>query len=117
MDDPVPIFFFTGVFLFLILTAYYRYKLRMSALEKGLALPQSPKSDVRKSAIVLIALGLGYSISMYTTLSMVDDHDAPALAVSIWGIVPILIGAGLWFYRQMTEKERKLEERTTLPLT
>jgi hypothetical protein len=117
MDDPVPVLFFAGLFIFLTLTAYFRYKLRMSALEKGLALPETPKGDVRKAAIVLIALGLGYAISMYITLSNVNEPDAPAMAVSIWGIVPILIGAGLWRYRQITEKERQLEDRSTLPLT
>lgn len=118
MHDAVAIFFFPCLFLFLILRTYFRYKLHTSALEKGLALPEIPKDkgDLRKPAIVLIALGLGYSISMYITLSNVNDPDAPAMAVSIWGIVPILIGAGLWCYRQMTEKERKLEERGTPPL-
>ncbi|MBI2503429.1 MAG: hypothetical protein HYW07_09405 [Candidatus Latescibacteria bacterium] len=89
-----------------------------SALEKGQALPETPKGDVRKSAIVLIALGLGYSIAIYTTLSFVTDGDAPEpLAVSIWGIVPMLIGAALWLYWRMTEKERKLEGHSTPPLT
>ncbi len=115
--DWVPIVMFGGLFLFLILRSYFRYKLHTTALEKGLALPETPRGDVRKSAIVLIALGVGYSISMFITLSSINDPDAPALAVSIWGIVPILIGAGLWRYRQITEKETQEERRDTSALT
>jgi hypothetical protein len=112
-----PVLIFGGFFLFLILRGYFRYKLHLAAVEKGQPLPETPRSkgDLRKQAIVLIALGLGYSISMFTTLSYVDDHDAPALAVSIWGIVPILIGAGLWFYWRMAELERRMEHHGPLP--
>lgn len=112
-----PVLLFGLLFLFLSIRSYFRYRLRASALEKGLALPEIPKDkgDLRKPALVLIALGLGFSIAMYTTLSMVPDADAPALAVSIWGIVPILIGAGQWFYWRMTEKERKMEHHGPLP--
>lgn len=115
-----PFLIFGAFVLFLIIRAYFRYKLHASALEKGLALPETPKdkSDVRKPALVLIALGLGYSISVYTTLSF--GHDAPTvapLAASIWGIVPILIGAAMWLYWRMTEKEKQVEGRGTPPLT
>ncbi len=116
--ELIPITIFGGLFLFLFARVYYRYKLHATALEKGQALPETPKGDVRKSALVLIALGLGYSIAVHTTLSFETDHDAIApLAASIWGIVPILIGVGQWLYWRMTEKERKLEERSAPPLT
>ncbi len=114
----VPIVMFGGLFLFLIMTGYFRYKLHASALEKGLALPESPKGDLRKKALVLIALGLGYSIAVHTTLSFETDADAVApLAASIWGIVPILIGAGQWLYWRMTEKERAELDRGQASLT
>ena len=121
MDDTwVPIVMFGGLFLFLILRSYFRFKLHRTAVERGQPLPEAPKSrgDARKSALLLVALGVGFSIAMQVTLSYAPDADTPApIAVSIWGIVPMLIGAGQWLYWRMTEKERKLEERTTPPLT
>ena len=116
----VPIIIFSGLFLFLIARVYFRYKLHATALEKGLALPETPKDkgDLRKPALVLIALGLGYSIAVYTTLSFGHDaHTVAPLAASIWGIVPMLIGAAMWLYWRMTDKERKMEDHSTPPLT
>ena len=117
--DMVPALAISGFFVYLVLKTYFHYKLHMSALDKGQPLPESPRNrgDLRKPALVLIALGLGYAISIYTTLSLVPDADAPALAVSIWGIVPILIGAGLWIYWRMKEKERAESERVPSSLT
>ena len=112
--DMVPILAILGVFVYLILKTYFRYKLHMSALEKGQPLPESPKNhrgDLRKSALVLIALGLGYAIAIHTMLSYVTDADTPApIAISIWGIVPVLIGAAMWLYWRMVNKGRKEEE-------
>lgn len=114
----IPITMFGGLFLFLIARVYFRYKLHTTALEKGQALPETPKGDLRKSALVLIALGLGYSIAVHTTLSFETDHDAVApLAASIWGIVPMLIGGAMWRYWRMTEKEKQAENRSAPPLT
>jgi len=114
-DIIVPVLIFGGLFLFLILRSYFRYKLHRTAVEKGQPLPETPRSrgDIRKPALVLIALGLGYSISMFVTLNSINDPDAPAVAVSIWGIVPLLIGAGQWLYWRMTEKERQQEAPST----
>ena len=106
--DMVPALAISGFFVYLVLKTYFRYKLHMSALEKGQPLPESPKNrgDLRKSALVLITLGLGYAIAIHTMLSYIPDADTPApIAISIWGIVPILIGAGLWIYWQMVNKE------------
>lgn len=115
-----PVLLFGLLFLFLIMRGYFRYKLHTTALEKGLALPETPKDkgDLRKPALVLIALGLGYSIAVYTTISFGHDaHTVAPLAASIWGIVPILIGAAMWLYWRMTEKERAREEKTSPSLT
>ncbi|MBM3277042.1 MAG: hypothetical protein FJY95_03045 [Candidatus Handelsmanbacteria bacterium] len=118
MDEGivVPVVIFGGLFLFLILRSYFRYKLHRTAVEKGQPLPETPRSrgDIRKPALVLIALGLGFMVAMQTTLSYVPDHDAPApIAVSIWGIVPLLMGAGQWLYWRITEKERQQEAPST----
>lgn len=119
-DSWVPIVMFGGLFLFLILRSYFRYKLHRTAVEKGQPLPETPKNrgDARKSALLLVALGVGFSIAMQVTLSYAPDADTPApIAVSIWGIVPILIGAGQWLYWRMTEKERAELERGQASLT
>ena len=110
--DMVPILAISGVFIYLIFKTYFRYKLHMRALEKGQALPESPRNrgDLRKPALVLIALGAGYSIAIFATLSVMPDKDTPALAAGIWGIIPILIGAALWAYWQMVNKGPKGEE-------
>ena len=116
--ELIPITIFGGLFLFLIARVYFRYRLHTTALEKGQALPEIPKGDARKSALVLIALGLGFMIAMHTTLSFVHDGDTPEpIAISIWGIVPMLIGSGQWLYWRMTEKERLEKERGPASLT
>ena len=104
----VPITLFGGLFLFLILGAYYRHKVYLAAIEKGQSLPARPKMDLRKTALVLIALGAGFSIATHVTITLADHHTSP-LVGSIWGIVPILIGAALWVYWRMVEKEQKKE--------
>lgn len=51
-----------------------------------------------------VAVGLGFSIAMWVTRGFVSDPDAPSsLQASIWGIVPILIGAALWIYRRISD--------------
>jgi hypothetical protein len=91
-----------GSFLYLILKRKNQKEVELAAIAKGISLPERPKKDARKPALVLIALGLAYFIATLVTLSTLDDPHAPApLAVSIWGIVPLLLGAALWIYWQI----------------
>jgi hypothetical protein len=59
-------------------------------------------------ALILIALGIAFAIAMGTTLGLIPDSDAPhPLAVAIWGLVPVLLGAALWIYHGMAAREQR----------
>ena len=104
----VPIIFIVAVFSFLILKYYFDSRVQRAAIEHGQLIPQRQPSDPRKAALILIALGLGYSIAVYVTLN--TNEPEQAWTASIWGIVPLLIGAGLWIYYRIFEKERDAQE-------
>ena len=109
MNKLIPIVFCAGLFVFLILRQYYQKKVDMAAIEKGIFRPpeKSPK-DLRKPALVLVALGLGYFIAMQVTFGYMTYKHAPVpLQVSIWGIVPILIGVALWMHCRLKAKEQE----------
>ena len=108
----IPIAIIVGIFLYLILKRHYRKEVYLAAIEKGASVSDLAEApvDLRKPALVLIALGLGFSIATHVTLSYVSDSDAPTpLQVSIWGIVPILIGLALLKYRQLAERDKNSE--------
>ena len=93
-----------GLIVYFTLKQRFQKEVHLAALEKGDPV-EFPQADLRKPALVLIALGLGYSISSYVAFSLASDPDFHPLQFSIWGIIPILIGAFLWIYRNMQEKE------------
>ncbi len=112
----IPIAIIVGIFLYLILKHRYRKEIFIAAIEKGASVPDMTETprDLRKPALVLIALGLGFTIATYVTLSYVSDSDVPApLQVSIWGIVPILIGLALLKYKQLADKDHRSENALT----
>ena len=104
----VPIIFVVALFTFLILRLYFDSRVQRAAIEHGQLIPQRQPTDPRKAALILIALGLGYSIAVYVTL--IANEPEQALTASVWGIVPLLIGAGLWIYYRIFEKERDAQE-------
>jgi hypothetical protein len=104
MEHMVPISFIAGLFTWLVLRRRYRTQqvIQVAAIERGLAtVPPVAASDSRKTAWVLMALGVGFSIATYVSVSAVPHHglDAP-LAVSVWGIVPVLVGVALWAHHR-----------------
>lgn len=110
MEHLVPITFAAGLFAWLIYRRHCltQQKVQLTAIERGmLNLPTPVQSDPRKTAWVLIALGLGFAIAIHVTLSLVPhgDLDTP-FAVSVWGIVPILVGAAQWGYHHQVTKEQ-----------
>lgn len=110
MTGLVFITFFSGLFAYLVLRQNNQRKVYLAAIEHGasIPLPRNPRTDARRPALVLMAAGLGFFIAMYATLSLVHEADAPApLAVSIWGVIPILIGGALWVYQRISIKERQ----------
>jgi hypothetical protein len=100
VEHLVPITFFAGLFTWLIARNRYRTqeKLQLAAINHGLsALPASEPRDRRITAAVLIALGIGFAVASYVSLSLSPAADIVSpLAVSIWAIIPILVGAALW---------------------
>ena len=104
---PLPIIA-AGIILYHILKQYNRRKVFIAAIEKGASLvdiPQEAEGDLRKPSLVLIAIGLGFSIATFVTLSYGDVSEAPPLMVSIWGVVPILVGIALMIYRRLSDSD------------
>ncbi len=98
-----------GLTLYHILKQRYQRDIYLSAIEKGMPVPELPKRgpvDLRKPGLILIAIGVGFFIAMLVTLSLVDNAKASPLAVAIWGIVPVLIGLALLKVRKLAERDR-----------
>jgi hypothetical protein len=99
MHDLIPITLFIGLFGWLIARQHYRtYEtLQMAALQRGLAVtPPTPPCDRQLVATVLIAIGVGFAIASFVSTSLEPDSGVgAALAVSIWGLVPLLVGLAL----------------------
>ena len=106
---PISLFV-VGMLLYFILKKRYQKEIYIAAIEKGMSVPEMDRktpTDLRKPALILIALGLGFSIATFVTISYVSDPDAVSpLQISIWGIVPILIGVALLVYRRIAEQEQ-----------
>ncbi len=113
--SPLPLLVI-GMTTYLILKRRYQKEVYTAAIAAGLPVPQMEeptRSDLRRPAIVLIALGIGFFIAMTVTLSFVTKSHAPApLQVSIWGIVPLLIGVSMWLYEKMASREAESESGT-----
>jgi hypothetical protein len=98
-----------GVVVYLVLKQRYQRDIYLAAIEKGMAVPELPKKqpvDLRKPALILIALGLGFFVAMLVTIGLVENAKVPALAVAVWGLVPVLIGLALLKVRKLTERDR-----------
>ncbi|MFA6108033.1 MAG: hypothetical protein WDA75_04610 [Candidatus Latescibacterota bacterium] len=109
MGYLVPITFFAGLFAWLVYRRHCltQQKVQLAAIERGLLnLPAPAPNDHRKIAWVLIALGLGFAIAIHVSLSLVPDTELETpLAVSVWGIIPILVGGALWLYHLQVSRE------------
>jgi hypothetical protein len=101
-----------GLTIYKILKRRYQKEVYTAAIGHGMPVPemeQPARSDLRKPGIVLIALGLGYFIAMFVTISTLKNvgHAPAPLSASIWGIVPLLIGISMFYYDRMIRKEEK----------
>jgi hypothetical protein len=110
VEHLVPITFFAGLFTWLIARHHYRTqeKLQLAAIKHGMsALPACAPRDRRITAAMLIALGVGFAIASYVCLSVSPAADVVSpLAISVWAIVPILVGAALWRSSRLTSPSR-----------
>ena len=107
--SPFPLLVI-GMTIYRVLKRRYQKEIYVAAIAQGLPAPEMEepaRSDLRKPGIVLIALGIGYFIAMFVTISLVKDvgHAPAPLQVSIWGIVPLLIGISMFYYERMVKKE------------
>jgi hypothetical protein len=114
MGHLVPITLIAGLFAWLILRRHYltQQRIQLAAIERGLlSLPTPVKSDLRKTAWVLIALGLGFAIAIHVSLSFAPHFEAETpFAISVWGIVPILVGVAQWAYHCRVRREQARHE-------
>jgi len=93
--------------IYSILKQRYLKEIYLKAIEKGIAVPPMPEQgDTRRTALVLIALGLGFAIAVSVTFSMVTRGPHP-LQVGIWGIVPILMGLALLYHKHLKDNEKE----------
>jgi hypothetical protein len=112
VHDLVPITLLVGLFTWLIVRRYCstQEKLQLAAIERGLLnLPAPAQHDGRRTAWVLIALGAGFGVAAHVTLSLSPEVEVSPLAVSIWGLVPVLVGVALGEYHRRSRKEREAQ--------
>jgi hypothetical protein len=107
--SPLPLLVI-GLTIYRIFKRRYQKEIYVAAIAQGLPVPEMEeptRSDLRKPGIVLIALGIGYFIAMFITISFVENvgHAPAPLQVSIWGIVPLLIGLSMFYYERMVKRE------------
>ncbi len=99
MEDLVPITLFVGLFGWLVARQHYRtYEtIQMAAMQRGMAVtPPTPPCDRELVATVLIAIGVGFAVASFvSTLLGPDAGFRAAVAVSVWGLVPLLVGLAL----------------------
>jgi len=87
---------------------------RRLAIEKGAALPMEPVSPmlrasrVRRTGIVLVALGLGFALTFVVGFWVEKDRDM--LIAAALGFIPGLIGAGLLVDYRLLRKELAEEQ-------
>jgi len=95
-----------GLFVYLIMRERYQRDVYRSAIEKGMPVPDKPAADYRKPALILLAVGAGYTIAITASAIAAGRWDVAAGA-GVWGLIPILIGAALWRYGQLAAKGRE----------
>ena len=108
MEPYVLMVAIVGIAIYFTLKQRFQREVHLAAIEKGMGVPKFPQPDLRKPALVLIALGLGFSIAAFVAFSFATGHRAPhPLQVSIWGIIPVFIGAALLIFKQMAAKDQE----------
>ena len=117
----IPIAFFAMIFGIVAVGVYFAFSVRrlqnrerMLALEKGVPVPFDPVTNparivarARRTAIILISTGLGV-VLCFGVIAWVE-REMDALNGSALGIIPLLIGLGLFIdYRLQLNELRQL---------
>jgi hypothetical protein len=80
---------------------------RLAAISKGVAVPIAeelpPHARSRKSAILLIAGGLGYTL----TFMWMARFEPDAMQAAVFGIIPISIGIGYCIDAVLVQREMR----------
>lgn len=122
-ENWVPIALFGMILGIVAISTYFAFnvrrlqnKERMLAIEKGMSGSFDSYGDAarqvarsRRSAIVLIATGVGIVLCFVAIAGI--EHEIDALNGSAIGIIPLLIGLGLFVdYRLQLKELEKLSE-------
>src|ERR1700677_432468 len=80
---------------------------RLAAIAKGVSVPIAeelpPHARSRKAAILLIAGGLGYTL----TFMWLSRFEADAMQAAVFGIIPISIGIGYFIDAVLVQREMR----------
>lgn len=80
---------------------------RLAAIAKGVSVPIAeelpPHARSRKAAILLIAGGLGYTL----TFMSLSRFEADAMQAAVFGIIPISIGIGYFIDAVLVQREMR----------
>jgi len=122
-ENWVPIALFAMILGIVAIATYFAFnvrrlqnKERMLAIEKGMSLGFDSFGDAsrqvaksRRTAIMLIATGIGI-VLCFGAIALIEQ-EKEALNGSAIGIIPLLIGLGLFVdYRQQLKELEKLSE-------
>jgi Domain of unknown function (DUF6249) len=80
---------------------------RLAAIAKGVSVPIAeelpPHARSRKAAILLIAGGLGYTL----TFMWLSRFESDAMQAAVFGIIPISIGIGYFIDAVLVQREMR----------
>jgi hypothetical protein len=116
-DFLIPVAFFAMILGIVAIGVSFAYSVRrlqsretMLALEKGLPVPFDPVANsarlvarARRTAIVLTSMGVGIILS-FALISWIEKNT-DVLNASALGIIPLLIGIGLFIDYRLQVKE------------
>ncbi len=90
--------------------AYYRVRKlrseeRLAAIARGVSVPIAedlpPHARSRRSGILLVAGGLGYSLTFW----LLGHFEPDALPAAVFGIIPMAIGIGYFIDATLVRRE------------
>jgi hypothetical protein len=80
---------------------------RLAAIAKGVSVPIAeelpPHARSRKAAILLIAGGLGYTL----TFMWLARFESDAMQAAVFGIIPIAVGIGYFIDAVLVQREMR----------